>query len=91
MRTRHGFSTIFWIIIVVIVFVIAIYYYQVGKSAVEEAAMYVPLKRQDQQTKDLQKLSGSDEVSDIESDLNSTNFDSLDEGLSEVDQALVNF
>jgi len=43
---------------------------------------------EDQQVQDLQTLSSSDEIGDIEEDLENTNLENLDQDLSQVDQAL---
>jgi len=40
----------------------------------------------DKQVQDLQKLDNSDEVFSIESDLNNTNLNNLDQGLDQVNQ-----
>lgn len=45
----------------------------------------------DQQVQDLGELSFSDEIGDIEKDLNNTNIESLDQGISEVDASLSQF
>lgn len=45
----------------------------------------------DSQVESLQKLSSSDEIVDVEKDLNDTNLNNLDQELPQVDQALNEF
>lgn len=75
-------------IIIIAIVAAAIYLYGVGSNQFGEPLSYLLTEEQDTQVRDLQELSDSDEPSDIEAELDSTNFDNLDEGVDEVDQAL---
>jgi len=73
---RRGFLVL-WLILLVVV---------VGVAALAPGESTAIVK--DQQLENLQKVSTSDEVVDIEMDLDNTDLNNLDQELSEVDQAL---
>jgi len=91
---RKGFLTLWLILVMAIVAVIAIVVFGVldlGKLK-ESLPGYSPAPVvQDSQVKSLQKLSSSDEIVDVEKDLNDTNLNNLDQELPQVDQALNEF
>lgn len=81
---NKGFSPMWLVLIVAVVGFLAILAYgflnlaNIGPQIPQE----VPTA-EDSQVKELGTLSGSDEINVIESELNSTNVDSLDVGLNE--------
>ncbi|KKR57942.1 MAG: hypothetical protein UU05_C0018G0009 [Candidatus Curtissbacteria bacterium GW2011_GWA1_40_47] len=87
---RRGFLVLWLILLVVVVGVaalVAVGILDLGRiknSAPGESTAIV----KDQQLENLQKVSTSDEVVDIEMDLDNTDLNNLDQELSEVDQAL---
>ena len=88
---RKGFLTLWLILAMATVAVIAIIAFGVldlGKLK-QSLPGYSPVPViKDSQVESLQKLSSSDEIVDVEKDLNDTNLNNLDEELPQVDQAL---
>ena len=87
---RRGSLTLWLILLVIAVGVAALAVFGVlDLSKIKES---IPGQSnqiiEDQQVQSLQSQGTSDEVVDIEQDLNSTDLDCLDQELSEVDQAL---
>lgn len=85
---KHGFSTVILIVVMAIIGVIAIYLFGVKSNNFNKGPAYIQEKEQDQQVMDLEQISNSDEIEDVESELTYTNFENLDEGMNEVDQEL---
>lgn len=85
---KHGFSTLILVVIVAVIGIIAIYVYGVKTGQTDKVPVYLPGKEQDQQVEDLGQVSNSDEIEVVENELNSTNFESLDEGMNEADKEL---
>lgn len=81
--TVRGFSTIWLIMAVAVIGVIAVV--AIGKVGKVPSVPQVTI---DRQIGELQKLSSSDEIGDIDEDLNKTNLENLDAELGEVDKEL---
>lgn len=87
---RRGFLTLWLILLVIAIGVAALIAFgilDVGKIK-KSIPGQSPTMVEDQQVQDLQNQSTSDEVSDIEKDLNTTNLDTLDQELPDVDKAV---
>lgn len=86
MRDSRGF-TFLWLILVVAVVVIlmAFAFGVLDINNITNKGMY-QTPASDKQVQDLSKLSSSDEVLSIESDLNNTNLNNLDQGLDQINQ-----
>lgn len=83
---RRGFSTLWIIVVVAVIGVIALLAMnKMGKMPP------VPSTTFDRQIQELQKLSNSDEIGDIQKDLDATTLEGLDQELGEVDQSLKGF
>ena len=89
LTVRSGFSTLLIIVFVAIVGVMAVLAFSFLDVSKKTEVTTGPAEM-DQQIKQLQTLSTSDEVPDIEKDLSSTNIDSLDSDLTDVDKDLGN-
>ena len=79
-----------WVVTGLVVFAIAAAFYvwprESGEQAVtEETAGDMAAKETDEYTASLQNVGVSDEVADIENDLNSTNINDLDREVSDVE------
>ena len=86
MRDSRGF-TILWLIlaVAVIVMLVAFAFGVLDVNNISNKGLY-QITSGDKQVQDLQKLDNSDEVFSIESDLNNTNLNNLDQGLDQVNQ-----
>lgn len=81
--SKRGFSMLWIIVAVAVIGVIALLAInKIGKIPP------VPSMTFDRQIQELQKLSNSDEIGDIERDLDATALEGLDQELGEVDQSL---
>lgn len=89
-KKLKGFSPIGLVVLVAIVGVIAVFAYSFLNLVRQKptAPSEVPAVSGDAQVQDLEKLSDSDEINVIESELNSTNVEALDQGLNEEVNAL---
>lgn len=80
---KRGFSTLWIIVAVAVIGVIALVAInKMGKIPPAPSTTF------DRQIQELQKLSNSDEIGDIEKDLDATTLEGLDLELGEVDQSL---
>ncbi len=84
-KLRQGFSGLIIILVIAIIALAAIVAFSLFHSGklTGQPTMHVT-QPQDQQVKNLQSLSRSDSVSDIDKDVNSTDVGSLDAGLDQV-------
>lgn len=90
-QTKGGFTALLIILVVAVIGLGALLAFGVfDVSDIKNIPGYQQRKITgvDQQVRDLNKLSSSDEVSAIEGDLNSTNLDDLDSEMDEVDRDL---
>lgn len=83
MQTKKGFSTLLIILGAAVVFIAAVLAFGVmsGKKETEK-----PKVAEDKQVEALKTLSTSDEVPDIEKDLNDTDLETLDVELLEIEK-----
>lgn len=94
--TKNGFSSLF-VILVVILMAVAIglvLWQTLGLSSIKTSIPFPGGKSPtivDNQVKQLNTLSGTDEIADVEKDLNETTLDQIDEELSQVDESLSSF
>jgi len=87
LRARRGFSTLFVIVAVAVVFVLALLAFGVFDFA--KLKKTVPTTTEvDEKLNELSAVSTSDEVPDIEKDLNDTNLEMIDAELGEVEKEL---
>ena len=84
-KNFRGSSLILVVLLVALVvfFVILLKVFNIDRSSTPEEEKTVTY---DQQVKDLATLGNSDEISDIEDDLNNTNIDQIDQELPQVDK-----
>ena len=92
LKIYKGFLTLWLILLVIALGVAALIAFgilDVGKFKKNTSFSGKPATQvEDQQVENLQKQSSSDEVVDIEKDLNTTNLNSLDQELPDVDRAV---
>lgn len=86
-KFKKGFSAILIILVVAIVVLAAVVVFSLGKFG-QQPAVQAPAVVQDKQVENLGILSGSDKVEDIDKEVNSTDIDSLDAGLDQVNSDL---
>ena len=87
-KLKSGFSTIF-ILIIVVVAALGILAVVVAKNSFKEPSpIESPASALDEQVKNLQNQSSSDEVGAIEKDTNDTNLDNLDQGADQIEKDL---
>ncbi|OGD92403.1 hypothetical protein A2697_00245 [Candidatus Curtissbacteria bacterium RIFCSPHIGHO2_01_FULL_41_44] len=89
LTVERGFSGLMLIIIVAVIGVVAFFAFgilNIGKQGIP--VPQIPDVIEDQQVKNLQKQSSSDELPFIEKDLESTNLEDLDQGIDEVSKSL---
>ena len=85
---RKGFSTVFVIALVAVIGVVAVLAFGVFDVSKIKKTGEMPEQQVDQQIKDLDNLSPSDELPDIEKDLNATNLEEVDSELDQIDKDL---
>lgn len=85
MQTR-GFSTLLIIIVVAVMGIAAVLAFGVFDAGKLKRTVQEPSVGQDQQLKELETVSTSDEVPDIERDINETNLETIDVELSEIEK-----
>lgn len=89
MQDKRGFTALFLILSVVVIAFLAILAYALFSygSLRKQSDYQLPTVEEDQQLLQLKKQGSSDEIWEIEKDINATELDNLDFELSEVEAA----
>ena len=86
-KFKKGFLALLIILAVAILGLAAAVAFSLGKFR-QQPLVQTPAVVQDKQVESLETLSGSDKVEDIDKEVNSTDIDSLDAGLDQVNSDL---
>jgi len=87
-ENKGNITLVIILIVAIVVAAIVIVWSLKGSGRIKQEQLPAPVSVPvDEQVKNLQKMSTSDDIGAIEADLNSTNLDNLDSEISEIDNS----